>query len=150
MNADRTVYNEVIGYTEDGSAVILNDTFRYPDGFHGATGAVVELISKERYAELTTMDSLMEYWEDVFADLKRRAQLGQHLTLRSWVRSLGAEAKEAMFDSSYREYIPGGAHVTTNCIGGGRIFPRVLGELVTVTRPDLVEVIKEAEAGNPE
>lgn len=46
MAMQTTTYDALVGYNANGSAVILLYTFDYGDGFKGATGAILELVSK--------------------------------------------------------------------------------------------------------
>ncbi len=139
-------YNTLIGYNADGDAVVLNYTFSYEDGLHGATGSVIELVSAESYADQTSFEALADYWEDIW--LGDPSHNGSTRGLKTFVRNNRAELIESQYDGSDRELVPEGSHKTTNCIGGGRIFPREIDNLVTIVRPDLVEIIRQAEAGN--
>ena len=141
-------YNETIGYDSDGNAVVLNYTFddRIWDDkpFKGAKGAIIELVSQERYDDAMSTDAQEEYWEEVWRQEAGMTN-GTTLGLTEWIANLGQGDNDGVFDSGYSECVPAGDHVATNCIGCGRIFPDALDDLVIVLRPDLVEIIRAIE-----
>ena len=143
----RTTYNELIGYDSDGHAVILLDTFDHGSGFKGATGAILELVSQEEYDEQTCDEALQDYAEELW-----RGDTGSHNgttdSLEDWTEAAREGLIEMMFDDRYAHLVPDGEHVTTHCIGAGRIFPSALDGIVTWVRPDLADVIRQAEGGN--
>ncbi len=142
--ATRTTYNEIIGYDADGNVVILLDTFVYPDGFKGATGAVLELVSQEEYDERTNDEAIKEHWREAWKEAVQAN--ATELGLDDWLDDENLDPSEGILDESYREIVKaaGIEFVATNCIGGGRIFPSALSD-ATITHPDLVAAIYEVE-----
>ena len=139
-----TNYNELIGYNTDGDAVILLYTFDYGDGFHGATGAILELVSQEVYDERTNDEALQDYAEELWrADAAQPN--GTTDSLQDWTEANRYDLLETIFDDSYSGIVPDGEHVATNCIACGRIFPGALDDIEIWVRPDLADVIYEAE-----
>ena len=135
-----TNYNELIGYDSDGNAVILLYTFHYSDGFKGATGAILELVSPEVYDERTSDEALRDYAEELWrADAAQPN--GTTLGLSDWAEMARDDLIQGVFDDSYSDLVPEGEHVATNCVGVGRIFPNALDNIVTWVRPDLADVI---------
>lgn len=139
----RTAYNEVIGYTPDGDVIILHDTFDHGNGFRGATGSILELISQERYDQDTSDEALEEQAEELWRQ-DAGSTNGTTKSLEEWAEEAHDDLVELVYDSSYSAYVPDGDHVATNCIAAGRIFPDALSD-ATIIRPDLVAVINEAE-----
>lgn len=140
----RTNYNALIGYNTDGDAVILLDTFDHGGGFHGATGAILELVSQEEYDYQTSGEALQEYAEELWRD-DAGQRYGTTYRLQDWTEANRDNLLEIVFDDSYSDLVPEGEHVATNCVAGGRIFPGALNDIVTWMRPDLADVIREAE-----
>lgn len=140
----RTNYNALIGYNTDGDAVILLDTFDHGGGFHGATGAILELVSQEEYDYQTSGEALQEYAEELWRD-DAGQRYGTTYRLQDWTEANRDNLLEIVFDDSYSDLVPEGEHVATNCVAGGRIFPGALNDIVTWVRPDLADVIYEAE-----
>ena len=140
----KTIYDALIGYNAGGAAVLLCYTFDYGDGFKGATGAILELVSQEQYDEATTAEALEEYAEELWrADAAQPN--GTTLGLSDWAEMARDDLIESLFDDSHSGIVPEGEHVTTNCISSGRIFPGALDEIVTWVAPELADVIYEAE-----
>jgi hypothetical protein len=146
---NQTDYNSIVGYDVDGNAVILNYTFTYSDDFHGATGSVVELVSQEQYAFDTDPENMAEWAEDLWREDAGNTN-GTTNGLDEWIADKWDELLESRYDSSDSEYVPAGNHATTNCIACGRIFPHAIDRLVKIVNLDLIDVIRAAEAGNPD
>lgn len=144
---NQTDYNSIVGYDVDGNAVILNYTFGYPDGFHGAMGSVVELVSQKQFDYDTDPENMAEWAEDMWREDAGNTN-GTTDGLDEWVTDRLDELIESRYDSSDSECIPDGDHATTNCIAYGRIFPHALDSLITIVNLDLIDVIRQAEAGN--
>ncbi len=147
MNSDRNQvdYNSLVGYDADGNAVILDYTFGYPGGLHGATGSVVELVSQQQYDFQTARENLTECYEDLWREEAGNTN-GTTKSLDEWVEDVEDDLIEMLYDESGYD-IPGN-HVATNIIGCGRIFPGAIDDLVTIVNPELVDVIRRAEEGN--
>ena len=117
----KTIYDALIGYNAGGAAVLLCYTFNYGDGFKGAVGATLELVSQEQYDEATTAEALEEYAEELWrADAAQPN--GTTLGLSDWAEMARDELIESLFDDSYGYLVPEGEHVTTHYISGGRIW----------------------------
>lgn len=142
-----TTYHELIGYNTDGDAVILLYTFDHGDGFKGATGAILELVSQEVYDERTSEEALQEYAEELWREDAAQPN-GTTNSLQDWTEANRDDLIATMFDDSYSDLVPEGEHVATNCVAGGRIFPGALDGIVTWVRPDLADVIRQAEGAN--
>lgn len=142
-----TTYDALVGYNADGDAVLLCYTFDYGDGFKGAVGAILELVSQEQYDEATTPEALEEYAEELWrADAAQPN--GTTQSLEDWAEMVRGDLIGSLFDDSYSALVPDGGHVATNCVAGGRIFPGALDDIVTWVRPDLADVIRQAEGAN--
>lgn len=140
----RTTYNELIGYDSNGNAVILLDTFDRGSRFKGATGAILELVSQEEYDERTSDEALQDYAEELWREDASQLN-GTTDSQEDWAEDAREDLLEMMFDDSYAHLVPVGDYVATNCISGGRIFPSALDDIVTWVRPDLADVIRDAE-----
>jgi len=140
----QTTYNELIGYDSDGNAVILLDTFDLGGEFRGATGAILELVSQEEYDERTSDEALQEYAEELWREDASQPN-GTTDSLEDWTEDNRYDLLETVFDDSYSGLVPEGDYVATHCIGGGRIFPSALDDIVTWVRPELADVIRDAE-----
>lgn len=140
----KTNHDALIGYNTDGDAVILLYTFDHGDGFKGATGAILELVSQRVYDERTSDEALQEYADELWREDAAQPN-GTTLSLEDWTEASRDGLLEMMFDDSYAHLVPEGEHVATNCIGVGRIFPRALDDIVTWVAPELADVIYEAE-----
>ena len=143
----QTTYNELIGYDSDGNAVILLDTFDHGGGFKGATGAILELVSQEVYDERTSEEALQDYAEELWRE-DAGSPGGTTDSMEDWTEAARDDLLETLFDDSYSGIVPDGEHVATNCVAGGRIFPSALDNIVTWVRPDLADVIRQAEGAN--
>lgn len=141
----KTTYNELVGYNSDGNAVILLYTFDHGDGFKGATGAILELVSQEQYDEATTPGALQDYAEELWRE-DAGSPNGTTDSLEDWTEANRYDLLETVFDDSYSGLVPEGEHVATNCIGAGRIFPGALDDIVTWVAPELAAfVIRNVE-----
>lgn len=139
----KTIYDALVGYNAYGDAVLLCYTFGYEDGFKGATGAILELVSEAQYDEATTPEALEEYAEALWRE--NVGEGGTTIGLSDWAEMAGDELIEALYDDSYAHLVPEGEHVATNCVAVGRIFPGALDEIVTWVAPELADVIRKAE-----
>lgn len=140
----KTTYDALVGYNAGGDAVVLCYTFDHGDGFKGATGAILELVNEAQYDEATTPEALEEYAEELWRENVSERN-GTTLGLSDWAEMARDELIEMLYDDSYAHLVPDGEHVATNCVAGGRIFPGALDDIVTWVRPDLADVIYEAE-----
>ena len=113
-------YDEVIGYDSDGNAVILLYTFDHGDGFKGATGAILELVSQEEYDYRTSDEALQEYAEELWRE-DAGSPNGTTDSPEDWTEANREDLIQGVFDDSYS------------------------GLIVTWVRPDLADVIYEAE-----
>lgn len=140
----QTTYNELIGYNTNGDAVILLYTYDRGSVFKGAAGAILELVSQEEYDYRTSDEALQEDAEELWrADAAQPN--GTTDSLEDWTEANREDLLETVFDDSYSGLVPEGDHVATDCIRGGRIFPSALDDIVTWVRPDLADVIRDAE-----
>ena len=140
----RTTYNELIGYDSDGNAVVFCYTFDHGNGFKGATGAILELVSQEEFDERTSDEALQEYAEGFWRD-DAGSHNGTTDILEEWTEDNRDDLLETVFDDSYSALVPEGEHVATNCVAVGRIFPGALDDIVTWVAPELADVIRKAE-----
>ena len=140
----QTTYNELIGYDSDGNAVILRYTYDRGSLFRGAVGAILELVSQEEYDERTSDEALQDYAEELWRE-DAGSRNGTTQSLEDWTEDARDGLLEMMFDDSYSALVPEGEHVATNCVAGGRIFPGALDDIVTWVRPELADVIRDAE-----
>lgn len=140
----KTIYDALIGYNVNGDAVLLCYTFDHGDGFKGATGAILELVSEAQYDEDTSPEALEKYAEALWRENVGERN-GTTLGLSDWAEMARDGLIEALYDDSYAHLVPEGEHVATNCVAGGRIFPGALDEIVTWVAPKLADVIRDAE-----
>ena len=141
-------YDAVIGFNADGDAAILLYTFDHGGGRKGAVGAILELVQEDVFEERTSPENLREHWREYWAEEVASGNTNQRLTY--WISQL-SDPEEGIFDESYRGIVEdaGIEFVATNCISSGRIFPAALDDLTTILHPELIAIIREAEAENP-
>ena len=112
-----THYYEVIGTTSDGGVVILEEVFKYPDGFKGATGALVYPVSEDTI-ELALVDEKEDYYEEFWREDAGESN-GTTLGLTEWVANIW---DDEYIDSRFENY----EHLETEDIAkavGADVFP---------------------------
>jgi len=148
-----TKYLKPIGI-KDGSIYFLNYTFDHGD-FKGATGIVLDPISKNYIADLTSEDWI-DYSRDLWVDAVQSGSTED--SLEDFAESVKDENESygRLFpghDDSYSElYKQAHKHFddsveTFNCSGGGRCFnEELLNSFDKVIDPELIKIIKEFES----
>ena len=64
MNDNRKHHDRIIGVLKDQVVLVLEDTFDHGNGFTGATGYSMEVLTKQEAEDRNTDDELREYWLD--------------------------------------------------------------------------------------
>ena len=168
MTREETKINQIVGI-KDGELYVLEDVFKYSDGFKGATGYSMNVITQEYIDNMNDIDYLCK--ENDY--LWREAVQAQRTTdsLQEFMQSLIDESlyNDMLFpfdDNSFRHQteklvkelpteqkaelekvfgIMGEDYVTWNCSDCGRCF-NANDEWDVVFRPDLLELIKQYES----
>ena len=153
-----THYYEVIGTTSDGGVVILEEVFKYPDGFKGATGALVYPVSEDEI-ERALVDEKEDYYEEFWREDAGESN-GTTLGLTEWVANIW---DDEYIDSRFEnyEYLETediakavGADVVPErytVVGLGRMFPSVIDAedftpLDTDRVRELIALIRDIES----
>jgi len=145
---EATKYYELVARRGD-EYIMLDETFKYGDGFHGATGSTFRLVSREEYEERTSPEAIRDSYEYIWREQAGRGDT--ELGLTEWLEQIDPD--EIFDDTQYADLVRERAGVSeedypiVECVGGGRCFS-VGDEYDEVFRPDLLDVIKQAEAGN--
>ena len=98
-NCQRDPYFEVLGTTSDGGVVILEEVFKYPDGFKGATGALVYPVSEDEI-ERAFGDEKEDYYEEFWREDAGESN-GTTLGLTEWVANIW---DDEYLDSRFENY----------------------------------------------
>lgn len=156
----RTEYNTVLGKTETGGIYVLSDTFRYSDGFHGATGAVLEPVTQEQIDTALKQADKTEWYEELWRQ-DAGATNGTELSLKDWVAQIPdddyIESRFEEFNDLSTEEIAAALGdeppARYQLVGIGRIFSADTFAQMTLIDSDEVRAaiaaIREAEEGNP-
>lgn len=148
---ERIKINKIVGFKlGSGEVYILNDVFKYNDGFKGACGAILEPVTQSYidenndiefimneveflWKESSSRDSLREYSEQMLNEID--GLFLYHDT--SYINTEGLDDLLCKFEGA----------VTWNCIGGGRCFDLELfnNPDFIVINQDLVDLIKQYE-----
>lgn len=168
MSRLTTKYNEVVGILEDGAIFVLEEAFKYDDGFHGATHYTMYPMTQDdidsRADEEEEQALCMDLWQQRVADGIETRGLEEFTdSVREELESdqyfIGDdpsfrgdmdEAVEKMTPEVRAKFeaevgVKGKDFVDWDCSSCGRIGKDEL-HFKTLLRPDLLEVIKEAEA----
>lgn len=147
----------VLGTNEAGEVIVLDHLFRYDNGFHGATGAVLEPVTQEDIANALSSDEMEEWFEDAWRyDVSINGTIDG---LADWVADQDEDDYLEMRFETYQdlevEEIAEALGVIAPeryaLVGGGRIFPGVLEGLTLIDSDavrDAVRQINEYEEGN--
>ena len=154
-----TGYYEVIGTTSDGGVVILEEVFKYQDGFKGATGALVYPVSYDEIERALSDDEKEDYYEEIWRGDAREPN-GTILGLTEWVADIW---DDEYLDSRFENY----EHLETEdiakavgadvvperytVVGLGRMFPSAIGAedftpLDTDRARELIALIRDIES----
>ena len=157
-NYQRDSYYEVLGTTSDGGVVILEEVFKYPDRFKGATGALVYPVSEDTI-ERSLVDEKEDYYEEFWREDAGESN-GTTLGLTEWVANIW---DDEYLDSRFENY----EHLETEDIakavgadvvperytvmGLGRMFPSVIDAedftpLDTDRVRELIALIRDIES----
>lgn len=145
-----TKYNKIVNYNQETKEItVLDDVFKYDDGFKGATGTTFEPISKTEYKERMKKDNVIESLIEC-NHLPEEFKRGGYNALYKAMKA-NDEVEDFMFDCSYREmwdYLRKELNLTKkeayifNCTGGGRCFD---SDFQGNINPELSEIIREYE-----
>ena len=100
-NYQRDSYYDVIGTTSDGGVVILEEVFKYPDGFKGATGVMVYPVSEELIERALSDDEKEDYYEEFWREDAGESN-GTTLGLTEWVATNIGD--DEYIDSRFENY----------------------------------------------
>lgn len=168
MTREETKINQIVG-VKDGELYILEDVFKYSDGFKGATGYHMGVISQSYIDEMNDINFLCEEYDYLW----REAVQGGHTTdslqeyMQSWIdETYYSDQLYPSDDNSFRyqteklvEELPadqkqelekvfgvmGEDFAAWSVSGCGRCF-NPNDEWDVVFRPDLLELIKQYES----
>ena len=99
-NYQRDSYYEVLGTTSDGGVVILEEVFKYPDEFEGATGALVYPVSEDEIERALSDDEKEDYYEEFWRGDAGESN-GTTLGLTEWVADIW---DDEYLDSRFENY----------------------------------------------
>ncbi len=153
-----THYYEVIGTTSDGGVVILEEVFKYPDGFKGATGALVYPVSEDEI-ERALVDEKEDYYEEFWREDAGESN-GTTLGLTEWVANIW---DDEYIDSRFENYEHLETEDIAKAVGAdvvperytvvalGRMFPSVIDAedftpLDTDRVRELIALIRDIES----
>ena len=153
-----THYYEVIGTTSDGGVVILEEVFKYPDGFKGATGALVYPVSEDEI-ERALVDEKEDYYEEFWRGDAGESN-GTTLGLTEWVANIW---DDEYIDSRFENYEHLETEDIAKAVGAdviperytvaalGRMFPSVIDAedftpLDTDRVRELIALIRDIES----
>lgn len=158
-------YNELIARNGD-EYYMLEDIVNYPDGMHGATGAIFVPISKAQIEQDTTQDALEERFEDSWKYAV--AHDGETCSLSDFAKSVyNSDGYEAIYDFSFysegkkiaQKYNEENGYTESDeeyaefceCLGCGRIFGKKKEfKLEHVYNQELLNKIIEVEGDDNE
>lgn len=168
MTREETKINQIVGI-KNGELYVLEDVFKYSDGFKGATGYSMNVITQEYIDDMNdidyleteldylwreavqageTTDNLREYIESLVDKCQSHGQLypsddnSFRYDTEKLVEELPAEQKaelEKVFGVMGKDY------ATWSVSGCGRCF-NANDEWDVIFRPDLLELIKQYES----
>lgn len=159
MDANRIKYNTVLGKDEQGAIYVLDDTFEYPNGTHGATGSIIVPVRQEQIDHALTEREKVDYYEEIWQE-GAGSMNGTTSSLKKWVRQISDEEYLESRYESYTEHDPSliaawlgeDEPARYELIGCGRIFsvdtPDKLTLIDSEEVRDAVAAIREAEEGN--
>jgi hypothetical protein len=137
MTETRQHHDILVGIDSENCVVILEDSFKYADGFHGTTGKFLRPVYTAEYDYELSVEGLAEYYRDtwVFDVESRSTDLG----LSEWVDLLYFELVQERFDfvclnadnlAELESVVPNAKDVIGyETIGVGRIFPDALKDI---------------------
>ena len=168
MTREEIKINQIVGI-KDGEIWILENVFKYSDGFKGATGYHMGTISQSYIDEMNDINFLCEEYDYIWREAVQAGSTEKGLEefMRDWVYE--SSCCGYLFpsdDDSFRyqteklvEELPtdhkqklaevfgvmGEDFATWTCSGCGRCF-NVNDEWDVVFRPDLLELIRQYES----
>lgn len=168
MTREETKINQIVGI-RDGELYVLEDLFKYGDGFKGATGYHMGTITQSYIDEMNDPYTLAEEYDYIWRESVQaeRTELGLQEFMQEWVDS--CQYDDLLFpsdDNSFRyqteklvEELPedhkkqledtfgvmGEDFAAWSVSGCGRCF-NANDEWDVIFRPDLIELIKQYES----
>ena len=152
MNRQETKYNKVVNFDKETNEItVLDGTFKYNDGFKGATGSKFEPISKDEYNDRMDEDNVIEYLIDNGIDLPENYKRGGFQELYEAMEA-NDELEDFIFDCSYRklwDYLREELNLSEdeayifNYTGGGRCFDK---DFQGNINPELSQIIRDIES----
>ena len=139
MTEARQHHDVLVGIDSENCIVILNDSFKYADGFRGTTGTILRPVYTAEYDSELSVESLAEYYRDAWEyDVQTHST---ELVLSEWIDILYFAIVPERFDFEYLDadklaelesVVPSASDVVGyEHIGGGRIFPDALKDIKT-------------------
>lgn len=137
MTETRNHHDILVGIDSENYVVILEDSFKYADGFRGITGSVLRPVYTDEYDYELSAEGLAEYYRDTWMfDVETRST---DLGLSEWVDLLYFELVQERFDfvdlNADKLTELGSVMPNANDIAGyevisvGRIFPDALKDI---------------------
>ena len=139
MTETRQHHDILVGINSENCVVILDDSFKYSDGFHGTTGTILRPIYTDEYDYELSVDGLEEYYRDSweYAVQTHSTELG----LSAWIDDMYFELVPERFGFAYldadklaelADVVPNASDVVGyEVIGVGRLFPDALKDIQT-------------------
>ena len=138
MTETRQHHDILVGVNSKNCIVILEDSFKYTDEFHGVTGRILRPVYTAEY-DYETSDGLDEYYRDSWEyDVQTHST---ELGLSAWIDSRYFELVTERFDFVYlnadrlaelESVVPNANDVAGyETISVGRIFPDALKDIKT-------------------
>ena len=137
MTETRQHHDILVGINSENCVVILDDSFKYSDGFHGTTGTILRPAYTDEYDYENSVDGLEEYYRDSWEyDVQTHST---ELGLSAWIDDMYFELVQERFDfvdlhadklAELESVVPNANDVTGyEVIGVGRIFPDALKDI---------------------
>ena len=137
MSETRQHHDILVGIDSENCIVILDDSFKYSDGFRGITGSILRPVYTAEYEYETSIDGLEEYYRDSWEyDVQTHST---ELGLSAWVDSRYFELVPERFEfvclnadnlAELESVMPNANDVAGyEVIGVGRIFPDALKDI---------------------
>ena len=167
MTREETKINQIVGI-KGGELYVLEDVFKYSDGFKGATGYSMNTISQSYIDEGNEVDFLCEEYDYLWREAVQAGSTTDSLQefMQNWVDECSLYDQLYPFDDNSYRYdteklvkalpeeqkaelekvfgVMGEDYVTWSVGSCGRCF-KADDEWDVIFRPDLLELIKQYE-----
>lgn len=162
-----TEYNEIVGVLKSGCVFVLDDIFKYTDGFKGATRYEMEILTKDQVEAQNDPDYIADMYKDYWQE--EVAHNNTELELEDWAKEISENLSPDMYsfsdDPSFRKEMrkayeqlsdeqkaavdkatgKDDKFVDWNCYCCGRCGKITKDDFALILRPDLLDKIIEAE-----